>query len=215
MTTISVPINLPNVKIININTLNNNDIIIRVESIEIGTHCKHCGRYITKIHSLNKTILLSHFPAFGTPTSIEYQPLIFQCRDCESYPTTTQKPSWYQSAGHCTQGYAHFILNLLVNSTVKDVAHQENITYKRIISIIKRYVPDSVDWSKIENINYLGIDEIALKKGHKEFVVIISTKIEGKARILGVLKNRKNKDCKRFFIEHSQSLSENCKACML
>jgi hypothetical protein len=31
-------------------------------------------------------------------------------------------------------------------------------------SIIKRYVPTKIDWSKIKEIKDLGIDEISLKK---------------------------------------------------
>ena len=37
----------------------------------------------------------------------------------------------------------------------------------------------------------IGIDEIALKKGHQDFATIITGRIEGKAVILGVLGDRK------------------------
>ena len=76
----------------------------------------------------------------------------------------TQQPSWYQSIGHCTQLYAEYIIDLLVNSTIQDVSRQENISYKRIINIIKQHIPKEIDWSTISNIKTLGIDEISLKK---------------------------------------------------
>jgi hypothetical protein len=57
---------------------------------------------------------------------------------------------------------------------VADVAAQENISYKRVMSIAKLF-PIKIDWTKIKEIKTLGIDEISLKKGHKDFVVIIST----------------------------------------
>ena len=208
MTTISVPINLVNTKVTNTNILDNSDIIVQVKSTETGTCCKHCGKYITKKHSLNKTIKLKHRSAFGNSVYIEFQPIRYQCFNCEGHPTTTQKPSWYQSTGHCTQKYGEYILNLLVNSTVKDVAKQENITYKKVIGIIKSHIPNKIDWSKIKKINYLGIDEIALKKGHKDFVVIISTKINGKAVVLGVLKDRKKTTVKKFLLSIPKHLAE-------
>jgi len=167
MTTISIPINLSNINIINTNILNNGHIILQVKNTETGVCCKHCGNYITNYHSLNKTIKLNHLPAFGNAVYIEFQPVRYQCTDCDGNPTTTQKPSWYQSVGHCTQQYAKYILNLLVNSTIKDVATQENISYKRVVNIIKKHVPNEIDWSQIKNIKDLGIDEIALKKGTK------------------------------------------------
>jgi len=167
MTTISVPINLPNVSVINTNILNNGDIILQVKSTEKGTCCKHCGKFITKYHSLNKTIKLNHLPTFGSSVFIEFQPIRYQCTDCDDCPTTTQKPSWYQSMGHCTQLYSEYIINSLVNGTIKDVSEREGISYKRIISIVNKHIPNKIDWSKIKNIEYLGIDEIALKKGTK------------------------------------------------
>jgi transposase len=185
MTTISVPINLDNINVLNIIKLDT-DIIVRVESTEPGTYCKHCNNYITKTHSLNKVIILKHLSAFGAPVYIEFQPIRFQCSDCNGCPTTTQKPLWYQSKGHCTQLYAEYILNQLVNSTIEDISKQENITYKKIVSIINKKIPNEVDGSKIKGIEYLGIDEIALKKGHKDFVVILSTKIKSKAVVLGI-----------------------------
>ena len=167
MTTISAPINLSNINVINTNILNDGSIIVQVKSTETGTCCKQCGKYITKYHSLNKKIKLNHLPAFGNSVYIEFQPIRYQCTDCNGTPTTTHKPSWYQSVGHCTQLYAKYILNLLVNSTIKDVAEQESISYKRIVNIIKRHIPSEIDWSQITKINDLGIDEIALKKGTK------------------------------------------------
>jgi transposase len=198
MTTISVPFNIPNINITNINILDN-DIIVKVENTIAGTCCKHCGQYLDKAHSLNKTIKLKHLPSFGNTVYIEFQPTRFQCFDCEGCPTTTEKLPWYQSSGHCTQLYAEYIINLLVNSTITDVAKQENITYKKVIGIINKHIPNEIDWSKINSIEYLGIDEISLKKGHKDFVVIISTKIQGKAVVLAVLKDRKKKTVKDFF----------------
>ncbi len=45
----------------------------------------------------------------------------------------------------------------------------------------------------------MGLDEIALKKGHKDFVVIISARLGNEMRILAVLKDRKKKTVKDFF----------------
>lgn len=164
MTTISVPLNLPQVNVTNLLTTNDG-LIVSVESTELGTCCKHCGEYITHYHSLNKTISLNHLSAFGMPVTIKFQPIRYKCRACES--TTTQKPDWYQSIGHCTRPYAEYLLNLLVNSTIQDVAQQESISYKRIINIIKQHIPNKIDWSTLDTLKTLGIDEISLKKDTK------------------------------------------------
>ena len=71
------------------------------------------------------------------------------------------------------QEFGEHTITELINSTISDVASKEGITQDRVNSIIKRHVPIEIDWSKIKEIKDLGIDEIALKKGHKDFVVII------------------------------------------
>jgi transposase len=139
MTSLSLPINLHNIEVINTTSLENGDIIVRVKSTETGTCCKCCGKSITKYHSLNKTILLNHLPAFCNSVFIEYQPIRYQCMECKEHPTTTQKLSWYQIEGKCTTLYAKHIINSLVNNTVSDVAAQEAISYKRIMSIAKKF----------------------------------------------------------------------------
>jgi len=208
---INILINLPDLDVINTKILNNGDIILLVKSTEIGVCCKHCGKHITKYHSLNKTIRLKHLSAFGNQVYIDIQLIRYQCTDCDGCPTTTKKPSWYQATGHCTQGYAEYILNLLVNSTIKDVARQERITEKMIMGIIKKHAPNEIDWSTIKEIKDLGIDEISLKKRHKQYVVIISTKINGKPVVLAVLKDRKKDTVKEFFLSIPNHLATTVK----
>ena len=48
------------------------------------------------------------------------------------------------------------------------------------------------------HIGTLGLDEIALKKGHKDFVVIVSSHTEGQTRVLGVLPDRKKETVIQF-----------------
>ncbi len=69
MTTISVPLNLPQVNVIS-TLVNNDNLIVSVESTELGTCCKDCGKQITHHHSLNKTVTLNHLSAFGKPVYI-------------------------------------------------------------------------------------------------------------------------------------------------
>jgi len=65
--------------------------------------------------------------------------------------------------------------------------------------IINRHIHQQVDWHKIKATLLLGIDEIALRKGHKDFVVIVSTINEqGEKHILAVLPDRKKDTVKAF-----------------
>ena len=63
-----------------------------------------------------------------------------------------------------------------MNSTVSDVSIKEDICYETIRGTIQRHISDAVNWDKIERLNVIGLDEISLKKGHKDFVVIVTSR---------------------------------------
>src|SRR5712692_2989966 len=67
------------------------------------------------------------------------------------------------------------------------------------MGIIDRYISTEVDWKAIQRLCVIGIDEIALKKGHKDFVTIVTMRVGNETRILAVLKDRKKETVKAFF----------------
>jgi len=81
-----------------------------------------------------------------------------------------------------------------------DVSIKEGIGYEAVMGIIERQVSPEVDWSDFEDLEIIGVDEIALKKGHRDFVTIISVCLRnGKKRVIGVLENRKKETVRKFF----------------
>jgi transposase len=87
----------------------------------------------------------------------------------------------------------------LVNSTIEDVSRQEQVGYETVVGIIDRYIRPEVHWDEYEQIEALGLDEIALKKGHRDFVVIVTARLsQGSVRVLAVLPDRKKETVKQF-----------------
>jgi hypothetical protein len=52
-----------------------------------------------------------------------------------------------------------------------------------VVGVIDRCIRREVDWSEYERLPTLGLDEIALKKGHRDFVVIAKEELPG-ARVV-------------------------------
>ena len=87
--------------------------------------------------------------------------------------------------------YDEHILLQLVNATMEDVSLKEKLSYDRVLGVLERRVNSEVDWGQYDCLNVLGLDEIALKKGHDDFVVIVTARLDDqRLAILGVLKNR-------------------------
>jgi transposase len=71
---------------------------------------------------------------------------------------------------------------------VEDVSLKEGISYARMAGVLERRVDAHVDWNVITEIEILGLDEIALKKGHRDYVTLVTGRLrDGKIMMLGVL----------------------------
>jgi transposase len=98
--------------------------------------------------------------------------------------------SWYVRRSPNTKAYEEWLLRLLVNSSVTDVASKLSISQDVVIGVIDRWIETSVDWEEFESIEVIGIDQIALKRGHRNFVALVTTVIAGRVEILAVLQDR-------------------------
>lgn len=86
----------------------------------------------------------------------------------------------------------------MINSTLEDVAHKDAVTPEQLEGILDRYIPSGIDWTALPALPVLGLDEIALTKGHGNFVVILSARIEDTLSILAVLADRKRASVEAF-----------------
>jgi len=144
-------------------------------------------------------VQVRHLPIFGHKVYLKYRPKRYQCPYCDGKPTTTQKLEWHDARSPHTKPYEEHLLRQLVNATIEDVCVKEEVKAGAVQGVIKRRVACEVDWSAYQEIGVLGLDEIALKKGHRSYVVIVSARLrDGRVEILGVLPNREKKTVKAF-----------------
>jgi transposase len=114
---------------------------------------------------------------------------------------------WHEPNSPNTFAYEQHILLQLVNATIEDVAMKEQLSYASIVGILDRYISAEVDWSEHTYLGQLGLDEIALKKGHGDFVVIVTSRQKtGCIRLLAVLPDREKVTVIDFLRSIPQSL---------
>jgi transposase len=195
-----IPLDIDDVKIEAVEFTPNNEIFIAVTSTVEDTHCHCCGKKSTAAYGCGREITLRHLPILGKPTSIRIKPKRYQCPYGGDHPTTTQKLSWYEERSPHTKAYETPVLLNLVNSTVADVSIKEGLGYEAVEGIIDRGVSEKVDWNEFKELEQIGIDEIASKKGHRDFFTLVTTRLAtGSMRVLGVLEGREKATVKKFF----------------
>lgn len=199
--TFEIPLDIPDVTIEKAETNRHGDFVLTVESTIEGTSCHRCGKKITTVYGYDREIIFRHLSILGKKTFIRLRPVRYQCPSCDGNPTTTQQLAWSHPRSAYTKSYEEHILLGVVNSTIQDICIKERMGYEAIMGIINRHIQAEVDWETFSRLDVIGIDEISLKKGHKDFVAIVTGRIDKKTVILGVLSDRKKATVK-IFLSH-------------
>jgi transposase len=112
---------------------------------------------------------------------------------------TTQTLDWYETKSPHTKAYDHHLMLQLIGSTVEDVSRKEEVGYDAVEGAIKRCIEATTNWDEFDELKVIGIDEIALTKGRKNFIAIVtSQQPDGHVAILSVLPDRKKETVRQF-----------------
>ncbi len=196
---INLPLDITSLKIIAQTTDKNGNIILDVISKNDHSTCHKCGKSATKRNGTAPVRLIRHLPILDTPVYLRIIPVRYSCEHCNDHPTTTEQYDWCDRNASATKGLEDYIMRNLIHSTIEDVAKKEKIGQKVVQNILDRQVKKEVDWSKIKNLETIGIDEISMKKGHKNYVTIVSAKAkENNLLVIAVLPGRIKEDVKSF-----------------
>jgi len=193
-TKLSIDLGLDSIKIKRVVVDGNGDYHIYVSCTATSGVCHRCGKKITRSHGHCNESIIEHLPILEQRVFIHAKWTRFKCDTCDNHPTTSFKPRWLNSTGELTKAYEEYLLRLVINSTIKDVAEKLRTTEELVYGVLKRNIKVNIDWNETKPTK-IGIDEIALRKGHSQYLTIISDISKSqKTRILAVVKGRKKED---------------------
>lgn len=199
MAQFTLPLDIDSLEIISQHTDSKGNIIFTVESKCTKTKCHKCGKDATKRYGYSAPIEVRHTSILDTPVILRIKPVRYQCEHCDDHPTTTEQYDWVAEDGKITKGLERYILRCVINSTIQDVARKERMSYKTVQHTLDHLISKQVDWSLYIDLETIGIDEISNRKGHQDFIAIISAKDKyGELSILAVLDSRKKDDVLTF-----------------
>ena len=203
---------IPDIKTEKVERNGNGDFVITVAVTSDSAVCHKCGRNITKFYGYGRETELRHLPILGHKTYIRIRPKRYECPYCAGKPKTTQRVSWYDVGSSHTRAFEDHIMLAMVSSTVTDVSMKEDIGYEAVMGMIGRRVGCESDWNSFRKLGIIGIDEISLKKGHKDFVTIITSYTDAGIRILGIVVGREKVGVKNFLSCIPKRLQKSIKA---
>jgi len=212
--TINIPVEvlgLSDIEIESVKVEATHQISIHVTSTQKEVPCRICQRP-TEAHGRGRELTLRHLPVFGMPTYIKITPRRGICNHCDNHPTTTECLDWYDANGKYTKPYEQHLLFELINSTVADVSAKEDVDYHSIEALIDKYIEQKIDFTTIKSLGVIGLDEISLKKGHRNFVTVVTHRHDDKVRLLAVLDGRQKMIIEAFFQQIPRRLKKTITA---
>ncbi len=201
MAQINLPLDIESLEVISQTIDTKGDIIIEVVSKNDHSTCHKCGKPATKRDGKAPPRLVRHLPLFETPVYLKITPIRYSCEYCDDHPTTTEQYDWCDRNAPTTKGLEDYLMRCLINSTVEDVAKKSKIGYQIVESILERQVDKKTDWAKIPNLETLGVDEIAIKKGHDSYFTVVSAIPKNASPIVIAVLEGREKATVKIFLE--------------
>ena len=145
-------------------------IYLHIEKKPEYQYCVDCqSRNISKKGFVKREIRT--VPIGGKPVIFVVMLHRLYCRRCGSLKQEPillafPKKHWAKSLGR-------YVVGLLKHSTVEDVAEQLGLHWNTVKEIHVWSLTRKFKTRKLRHVKYLGVDEIAVKKGHKYLTVVV------------------------------------------
>ena len=157
---------------------------LKVEKVEIEKQTLHiychsileesiCTKCLKKINEVKKITIreVRDLSITGKTVILHLRSRQFYCPDCESY---NQEQFTFVKASHTmTERYESYVYMCCKNSTIERVSLQENIVWDCVQKIFTTHAKLETAFLQKYQPKRIGIDEFAIKKGHKDFATVI------------------------------------------
>ena len=147
------------------------EIIWFCENIHDVAVCPECQQVSSKVHERHKRFKRD-LSVFGKRSYLEYEHRRFKCKKCRK--PFTEAIDGIPPKGRCTSRYEKYIYTHYKESSISHIAREEAIGYKAATGAFYRQAKAQIAASKVRLVKRLGIDEISMKKRHKQFIIVLS-----------------------------------------
>ena len=165
--------------------------------------CPKCGVFTDSVHEEKKRCV-RHLDIWGKKTFLHFLSRRFKCSDCGK--EFTEELDFVDQLRRQSTDFEMHIYRLCLSDNRKDVANREGLSQSTVKGIFLRYAKMRVNPAHTKRCpRVLGIDEISLKKRHRQFALVLSD-IERKC-ILDILPERSKEALEKWldrFDEHER-----------
>jgi transposase len=162
-----------------------NEINIYVEVKAKKGHCPRCGSCSKSVHQYHER-KVRDLDILGKRCYLIFEIRRFDCPFCGK--PFTERLYCIDFDSEYTKRFEEWVVKLSRNSALDQVGELLGLTYERVEGIFFRAINREIEANKGRIFKKIGIDEISMKKGRGQYIVIISDLSRG--CVIGVLEDR-------------------------
>ena len=144
-------------------------IVLVLENINKKATCPGCGKISARLHQ-NHEYLVRDLPQAEHHVYLKVNRRQFKCSSCKK-PFSEQFKSIKKTRTY-TERLASKIISEVIESDIKNVAERNDLSQSEVETILKEKFAE-LKTERPVNLKKLGIDEIAIRKGHKNYCAVL------------------------------------------
>jgi len=187
-----------------------NTIIIEVRHRKgSGYHCSCCKEGVLFAYDHLPERLIRDFPVFGKACYLKVRRARILCSHCG---VVVENLPWVDDYQHLTLRYERYLAHLGDIFPALEVAELDGLDKNTVYRLDKKWLALRKEKRILHPVRYLGIDEIALRKGQSYATVFYDRE---RREVVGIGKGRKERNVNRFFRRWGKEFCRQVKAvCM-
>ncbi len=170
-----------------------------------GLVCSECKRLVERTYG-GRLLRIRDLGVFEHKTYLVIYKYRVQCPLCG---VKAQELSFNEPYSRCTVRFEELVARLCRLMSVKAVASLLELDWKLVKRIDKKYLKKEFDKIDCSGLKFIAVDEVASKKGHNYFTVVLDL---DKTRVVWVGKGRKEETLNQFFEEIGPVISKQIEA---
>ncbi|AVQ72775.1 ISL3 family transposase [Microcystis sp. MC19] len=171
--------------------LENIGIVFRIESKNQKVICPRCGLESDKLHQ-NHRHLVKDLPISGQPVYLQVNRRQFKCDNCRK--PFSEELDFVASKRTYTKRLAENILEQLKEGDILNISRRNDVTEEEIQRILED-IAEEITEPDLSELKRLGIDEIALVKGQKNYCAVLVNLDTGK--LIAILEKRTQEELRK------------------
>lgn len=202
-------LNIEGVTVKSYQIIENIGITIYLDNNNKKAICPDCGKKTDKLHQ-NHYYVVRDLPFGEQKVYLQVNRRQMRCEGCPK--KFSEDLEFVKKTRTYTERLKKKILSELLESDVKNVAQRNGVSEQEIETMLKEWGKE-LSGQKPSGLKRLGMDEIALVKGQKNYCVVLVDL--DKKIIVGMLKNRTQVEVRKYLEAWGEEVLEQIEACSI